>query len=62
MTKPSNSDVYGVTGMPRGALIPPVNGRQKIATFTRIGGGRKQMIGWVDAPDDLYFIASEPTK
>ncbi|XP_064489544.1 metastasis-associated protein MTA3-like isoform X2 [Ornithodoros turicata] len=44
-------------------LAPPVplNGRAKVATITRIGG-RKHMISWVDAPDDLYFIATEATR
>lgn len=62
MNKPSNADVYGMAGMPRGALIPSMNGRPKIATITRIGGGRKQMINWVDAPDDLYFVATDSSK
>lgn len=52
-------DFYG--SMARNALMNPLNGRAKVATITRIGG-RKQMISWVDAPDDVYFVATDSTR
>lgn len=45
--------------MPKGG--PVSNGRPKVATITRVGG-RKQMISWVDAPDDVFFVATEMTR
>lgn len=45
-------------GFPRGN---PMNGRAKVATITRVGG-RKQMISWVDAPDDVFFVATDGTR
>lgn len=57
----SVQEFYG--SMARGALMNPSlsNGRAKVATITRVGG-RKQMISWVDAPDDVYFVATDATK
>jgi metastasis-associated protein MTA len=52
-----NQELYGLS--PRGGLS--ANGRPKVATITRIGG-RKQMISWVDAPDDVFFVATDTTK
>jgi metastasis-associated protein MTA len=52
-------DFYG--NMARNTLITPLNGRAKVATITRVGG-RKQMISWVDAPDDVYFVATDSTR
>jgi hypothetical protein len=26
------------------------------------GRGRMQMINWIDAPDDVYFVATEATR
>ena len=57
----SNLDLYGMSGMARNAMISPINGRPKVATITRVGG-RKQMISWVDAPDDVYFVATDTTR
>lgn len=37
-------------------------GKPKIAQMTRSGSGRKQVISWMDAPDDLYFKATESNK
>lgn len=37
-------------------------GKPKIAQMTRSGSGRKQVISWMDAPDDLYFKATENNK
>ncbi|XP_065166932.1 metastasis-associated protein MTA3 isoform X2 [Atheta coriaria] len=39
-----------------------INGKPKIAHMTRTGSGRKQVISWMDAPDDLYFRATENSK
>lgn len=50
-------DLYG--NLARSAIM--ANGRAKVATITRVGG-RKQMISWVDAPDDVYFVATEATR
>ncbi|XP_054154293.1 metastasis-associated protein MTA3-like [Oppia nitens] len=52
-------DFYGMTN--RNPLISSLNGRAKVATITRVGG-RKQMISWVDAPDDVYFVATDSTR
>lgn len=38
-----------------------LNGRAKIATITSVSG-QKQMISWVDAPDDVYFVANDKIK
>ncbi|CAG9764004.1 unnamed protein product [Ceutorhynchus assimilis] len=52
--------------LPSGALMPrqvaQVNGKPKIAQMTRTGSGRKHVISWMDAPDDLYFRATENCK
>jgi len=61
MQKGSNQDIYRTMGLPRDALITSLNGRAKVATITRVGG-RKQMISWVDAPDDVYFVATDTTR
>lgn len=51
----------GISGpMPR--QVAQVNGKPKIAQMTRSGSGRKQVISWMDAPDDLYFKATEHCK
>ncbi|XP_026478124.1 metastasis-associated protein MTA3-like isoform X2 [Ctenocephalides felis] len=34
----------------------------KIAQLSRSGSGRKQVISWMDAPDDVYFRATETSK
>ncbi|XP_068152228.1 metastasis-associated protein MTA3 isoform X1 [Drosophila tropicalis] len=39
-----------------------LNGKQKIAQMARGGNGRKQVISWMDAPDDVYFRANEAHK
>lgn len=55
-------DIFNVSSLARSSVVePPLNGRAKIATVTRVGG-RKQMISWVDAPDDVYFVATDSTK
>ena len=38
-----------------------LNGRAKIATFTNVSG-KKQMISWVDAPDDVFFVSNTKIK
>lgn len=57
----TSPDIYNMGALPRTTILTPVNGRAKVATITRVGG-RKQMISWVDAPDDVYFVAIEPTR
>ncbi|XP_030371549.1 metastasis-associated protein MTA3 isoform X2 [Scaptodrosophila lebanonensis] len=39
-----------------------LNGKQKIAQMARGGNGRKQVISWMDAPDDVYFRATDIHK
>ncbi|XP_066967888.1 metastasis-associated protein MTA1 isoform X11 [Macrobrachium rosenbergii] len=57
---------------PLGAPTPPLPGvptpgttstpgRTKIATVSRVGG-RPRIISWMDAPDDVYFYATDLTK
>lgn len=57
------SDIFHVSSLARSSIVQnnPLNGRAKMATITRVGG-RKQMISWVDAPDDVYFVATDSTK
>lgn len=55
------SDIFHVSSLARSSVVPnPQNGRAKVATITRMG--RKQLISWVDAPDDVYFVATDSTK
>ena len=35
--------------------------KAKIASVTRVGS-RKQIISWMDAPDDLFFYRTEGSK
>lgn len=42
--------------------IAQINGKPKIAHMTRTGSGRKQVISWMDAPDDVYFRATDGSK
>ena len=37
-------------------------GRAKIATVTRLGGGRQKVIPLADAPDDVFHVANANTK
>jgi hypothetical protein len=53
-------ELYGISGIPKGG-VGVSNGKPKVATITRIGG-RKQMISWVDAPDDVFFLATDVTR
>lgn len=48
------------SGMPR--HITQINGKPKITHMTRTGSGRKQVVGLMDAPDDVYFKATETGK
>src|SRR5207249_2249301 len=54
-----SQELYGISGLPKSGMV--MNGKPKVATITRIAG-RKQMISWVDAPDDVFFIATEATR
>ncbi|XP_022249422.1 metastasis-associated protein MTA3-like [Limulus polyphemus] len=56
----SSADVYKMADLPRGTIITRLNGRAKMATIRF--GGRKQTISLVDAPDDLYFVATPSTR
>lgn len=49
-------------GQPLPRHIAQINGKPKIAHMTRTGSGRKQVISWMDAPDDVYFRATEGSK
>lgn len=52
--------------LPSGQVMPrhitQINGKPRIAHMTRTGSGRKQVISWMDAPDDVYFRATEASK
>uniref|UniRef100_A0A069DWQ2 Putative histone deacetylase complex mta1 component n=1 Tax=Panstrongylus megistus TaxID=65343 RepID=A0A069DWQ2_9HEMI len=41
-------------------VISHLNGKVKVATMSRTG--RKQVISWMDAPDDLYFKSNKLSK
>ncbi len=43
------------------AVSTSLNGRAKIATITNVSG-QKQMISWVEAPDDVCFVANDKIK
>lgn len=60
LSSKSSHELYGISSIPKAALVSN-GGRPKIATITRVSG-RKQMISWVDAPDDVFFIANATTK
>ena len=60
LSSKSSHELYGISSLPKSALASN-GGRPKIATITRVGG-RKQMVSWVDAPDDVFFIANATTK
>ncbi|KAJ8975753.1 hypothetical protein NQ317_008108 [Molorchus minor] len=49
-------------GQPLPRHIAQINGKPKIAHMTRTSSGRKQVISWMDAPDDVYFRATETSK
>lgn len=36
--------------------------KARVATLTRIHGGQRHVISWMDAPDDVFFKASGPIK
>merc|ERR1719266_2608136 len=40
-------------------IVPP---KGRVATLTRIQGGQRQVISWMDAPDDVYYKATANTK
>ncbi|XP_022920075.1 metastasis-associated protein MTA3 isoform X2 [Onthophagus taurus] len=42
--------------------IAQINGKPKLSHMTRMGSGRKQVISWMDAPDDVYFRATDSSK
>ncbi|XP_021918356.1 metastasis-associated protein MTA3 isoform X2 [Zootermopsis nevadensis] len=52
----------GFSPMMGRSVINHLNGKAKIATMTRSGSGRKQVISWMDAPDDVYFRSTDGTK
>lgn len=39
-----------------------VQPKGRVATLTRIQGGQRQVISWMDAPDDVYYKATPSTK
>ncbi|KAL5285522.1 MTA1 family protein [Megaselia abdita] len=39
-----------------------LNGKPKIAHMARTGSGRKQVISWMDAPDDVYFRSTPASR
>lgn len=39
-----------------------LNGKPKIAQMARTGSGRKQVISWMDAPDDVYFRSTAASR
>merc|ERR1712111_12759 len=40
-------------------IVPP---KGRVATLTRIQGGQRQVISWMDAPDDVYYKSTPVTK
>ncbi|XP_030763466.1 metastasis-associated protein MTA3 [Sitophilus oryzae] len=58
---PGPGPVPAVVPSPMPRHVAHVNGKPKIAQMTR-GAGRKQVISWMDAPDDLYFRATDQSK
>lgn len=54
------SSMVSAQMMPR--HIAQINGKPKIAHMTRTSSGRKQVISWMDAPDDVYFRATDGSK
>jgi len=40
-------------------VVPP---KGRVATLTRISGGQRQVISWMDAPDDVFYKATTTTK
>lgn len=64
----STPDQYAAmmtAGMVSGQSLPrhiaQINGKSKL-THMRSGSSRKQVISWMDAPDDVYFRATEGSK
>jgi metastasis-associated protein MTA len=51
-------------GMGRGHIPNHVPPKGRVATLTRIhgSGGPRQVISWMDAPDDVYYKATAVTK
>lgn len=45
----------------KNAVSTSLNGRAKIATITSVSG-QKRLISWVDAPEDVYFVAPDKIK
>ncbi|XP_055640267.1 metastasis-associated protein MTA3 isoform X2 [Toxorhynchites rutilus septentrionalis] len=39
-----------------------MNGKPKIAQLARTGSGRKQVISWMDAPDDVYYRSTKASR
>jgi hypothetical protein len=59
---PANANATTLTMNARQIVGQQVNGNKaKVATVTRIGS-RKQIISWMDAPDDLYFCSNDLSK
>uniref|UniRef100_A0A182W331 Metastasis-associated protein MTA3 n=1 Tax=Anopheles minimus TaxID=112268 RepID=A0A182W331_9DIPT len=51
-------DANGIDGT-IGSLRNPMNGKPKIAQMARTGSGRKQVISWNDAPDDVFYRSTK---
>ena len=43
----------------RDTVINQLNGRGGKGS---VGRGRKQVLSWIDAPDDVYFVATDATR
>ena len=64
-TKPSSSEqtatkLQRIDGRQHIPNVVPPKGR--VATLTRVQGGHRQVISWMDAPDDVFFKATIQTK
>lgn len=56
-----NPEIFSTSLLARSSsAINHLNGRARLATVNKLG--RKQVISWVDAPDDVYFQATEKTR
>ncbi|KAJ8941730.1 hypothetical protein NQ318_023326 [Aromia moschata] len=66
VTRPEQFQALMAAQMLPGQTLPrhiaQINGKPKIAHMTRTSSGRKQVISWMDAPDDVYFRATEGSK
>ncbi|XP_014258556.1 metastasis-associated protein MTA3 isoform X2 [Cimex lectularius] len=59
-SKRMSRDIVGGGPIGPRTIINHLNGKARVTTMSRTG--RKQVISWMDAPDDVYFRSTELTK